>query len=246
MPTHSLIPVELFEARRVVALAAPVLLIASMRWIFREFNRRYGYPLGYLLAFVVYWVGWCTLLPAGLLGGFDHLLDVFRPFPPLATLDWKMHLLLWWPMLFPLFFVFSPGLHRINWRILVVSALLGVIIGVTEEMLWRGVYLRLFPGNAWLNLAYPTLMFALWHLASLSVRPNRLPGGVLTFVVYAVFLGASYALAATMMGSIAWTTISHVIHDSLGLGALPYGAWLGSETARGGRVIRVRPHSRAG
>jgi len=131
-----------------------------------------------------------------------------------------------------LFFVFIPGLPRANMRIISVSVLLGAVIGVTEEVFWRGVYLRMFPGNAWLSLVYPSAMFALWHLAPLSVRPNRLPGGSLAFVAYALLLGGSYALSATQTGSIGWTTVSHIIHDSLGLGALAYAQWLEPKTAR--------------
>jgi len=224
--------IEQLAVRQALALAAPVLLIGSMTWAFLALKRLFGYPVGYLLAFVVYWVGWCTLLAAVLLGGPAKLAEVFRPAAPLAALNWKTQVLLWLPISFPLFFVFIPGLRRANTRIIAVSVLLGVVIGVTEEVFWRGVYLRMFPGNAWLSLVYPSAMFALWHLAPLSVRPNRLPGGALAFVAYALLLGGSYALAASRTGSIASTTVSHVIHDSLGLGALPYAQWLEPKTVR--------------
>jgi uncharacterized protein len=73
---------------------------------------------------------------------------------------------------------------------------------VTEEVLWRGVYMCLFPGQIWLNLVYPSLMFGLWHLAPQSVVANRLPGGAFSFVAYAVALGVSYAITVNQTGSI--------------------------------------------
>jgi membrane protease YdiL (CAAX protease family) len=44
-------------------------------------------------------------------------------------------------------------------QLIAVSILLGVVVGVTEELLWRGVYVRLFPDNLWLNTIYPSVMF---------------------------------------------------------------------------------------
>jgi len=55
-------------------------------------------------------------------------------------------------------------------------------------------------------------MFALWHLAPQSVVPNRLPGGSISFVAYAFVLGLTYAFAAQRTGSIAWPTVSHIVH----------------------------------
>jgi membrane protease YdiL (CAAX protease family) len=52
-----------------------------------------------------------------------------------------------------------------------------------------------------------------------------MPGGLYTFVGYAVLLGLAYAYYARKTGSIRWCTISHVFHDSLGLGALAYAVW---------------------
>jgi membrane protease YdiL (CAAX protease family) len=82
-----------------------------------------------------------------LLGAPDRLIGLFRPFPSLAALDWQTRLLLWWPIVFPLAFVFIPRLRSANVPIPITSLALGILIGVTEEVLWRGVYLNLFAGN---------------------------------------------------------------------------------------------------
>jgi len=213
-------------SRRVAALALPVVLLPSMLWVFRASCARLGHPLGYLLGFGVYWLFWCLLVPTILLGGWRLVCDLFRPFPRLCALSWPTQALLWWPVLFPLTFVFVRRVASAGPAILLVSIALGIVIGVTEEILWRGLFLRLFPRNLWLGLIYPSLMFALWHIAPQSVLPSRMAGGVTAFVAYAFLLGITYGAAARQTGSIAWPTIAHIVHDSLGLGGYVYAAWL--------------------
>jgi membrane protease YdiL (CAAX protease family) len=53
-----------------------------------------------------------------------------------------------------------------------------------------------------------------------------MPGGIYSFLFYALVLGLAYEYVARRTGSIRWTTLSHVVHDSLGLGALAYAIWL--------------------
>jgi len=131
-----------------------------------------------------------------------------------------------WPLPFPILFNFLPRLPEVNGAIIGVSLLLGLVIGVTEEVLWRGVYVRLFPDSMWLNTVYPNIMFGMWHVAPQSVRPSAVPGGAVAFVLYALILGLSYAYYARKTGSIRWCTVSHCVHDAFGLGAFVYAAWL--------------------
>lgn len=207
---------------KAILLASPFVLIGSMLWAFRSLTQRFGYPRGYLISFLIYWLGWCILFPAALLGGFRALIDLFQPAAPLASLDWKTQALLWWPVIFPLFLRFFSGIRKANARILVVSVLLGIVIGITEEILWRGAFLRIFPQNLWLGILYPSVFFGLWHICPQSVVKNQSPGGVYSFVIYSIVLGLSYAFAAHLAGSIFWPTVSHIIHDTVGLGGFAY------------------------
>lgn len=93
-------------------------------------------------------------------------------------------------------------------------------------MLWRGTYVRLFPGSIGLNTIYPTIGFAAWHIAPLSILPARFPGAPTSFLIYCLLLGLSYAYYARTTGSIRWCTVSHCIHDALGLGGFAYALWL--------------------
>lgn len=215
------------DARRWLMLVAPIALILSMFAAFKGLVALLGDPLGYLIAFLIYWIGWCLLVPALVLGGPRQVLALFDEGQVnLARLGWKTHALLWGPIIFPLVFMFIPRLSRVNLPILLVSILLALIIGITEEILWRGVYILLFPDNILLSTIYPAITFGLWHLAPQSARTNTLPGGAASFVLYAVLLGLAYAYYARRTGSIRWCTVAHCLHDVLGLGAFAYAAWL--------------------
>ena len=215
------------SSRQWLALAVPPLLIAGMFVTFKAFVAWFGHPLGYLLAFVVYWVGWCLLVPALLLGGWHDVAGLFRTQAPTGSATgWKTALLVLWPLAFPLLFRFLPQLREVNLAILLASLLIGLVIGVTEEVLWRGVYVRLFRESVALSVLYPSAMFALWHLAPQAVHVNQSPGGAASFVAYSLALGLSYAVHARRTGSIRGATLSHCIHDALGLGAVVYAVWL--------------------
>ena len=207
-------------------IAVPPLLIASMYGAFRYLTTSLGFPAGYLAAFAVYWIGWCVIVPTQLLGT-RAVGDLFsRSRVPFAQLGTTTHVLLWWPILFPLAFSFLPRIASTPFVILIGSVAIGIVIGVTEELLWRGVYLAVFPNQLSLNTIYPSIAFGLWHLCPLSALPSRYPGGALSFAGYSVALGLSYACYARRSGSIRWCTVSHSIHDALGLGALAYASWL--------------------
>jgi membrane protease YdiL (CAAX protease family) len=207
-------------------IAMPPLLIVSMYGAFRYLTARFGFPSGYLAAFGLYWVGWCVIVPIGLMGtrAIRHL---FGPSSvPFAKLGATTQVLLWWPLVFPLAFSFLPRIRTTRLAVLFASLALGLVIGVTEELLWRGVYVTTFPNQFSLNAIYPSIAFGLWHLCPLSALPSRYPGGALAFTFYSVALGLSYAYYARRTGSIRWCTVSHCIHDALGLGAFAYASWL--------------------
>ena len=207
-------------------LIAPVALIVTMYIAFQQLTARLGFPLGYLVAFGLYWVLWCLALPGAVLGS-RRVIELFRSGDSrLAQLGIRTQALLWWPIVFPLAFAFLPRIANTSVSILLASIALGLIIGVTEELLWRGVYVTLFHDNVWLNTIYPSIAFGLWHLCPLSAVPSRYPGGALSFAVYSIALGLSYAHYARRTRSILWCTVSHCIHDALGLGGFVYAGWL--------------------
>jgi hypothetical protein len=57
-----------------IALAIPAALLPTMYVAFQAGGTRFGY----LVAFLIYWMDWCILLPTFLLRGSHGLLDLFR------------------------------------------------------------------------------------------------------------------------------------------------------------------------
>jgi membrane protease YdiL (CAAX protease family) len=207
-------------------LVAPAVLVVSMYLAFQQFTATLGFPLGYLVAFALYWFAWCLALPIAIIGSRGVVGLLASGDSPFVRLGVRTHVLLWWPIVFPLVFVFLPHIATARPSMIVVSVALGIVIGLTEELLWRGVYVTLFADNIWLNTIYPSIAFAFWHLCPLSALPSRYPGGALSFMAYSIALGLSYAYYARKARSILWCTVSHCVHDSLGLGGFAYLSWL--------------------
>ena len=207
-------------------LAAPPVLVVTMYIAFQQLTAQLGFPLGYLVAFSLYWVVWCLALPIAVLGP-RRVVALFQPGDSrFAQLGIRIQSILWWPIVFPLSFAFLPRIAAASISVVLASVAVGVIIGVTEELLWRGVYVTLFADNILLNTIYPSVAFGLWHLCPLSALPSRYPGGAVSFAAYSIALGLSYAHYARRTRSILWCTVSHCIHDSLGLGGFAYINWL--------------------
>jgi hypothetical protein len=72
-----------------------------------------------------------------------------------------------------------------------VSVMRGLVNGSLEEILWRGVYTRKFPGQVLTGYLYPALAFGLWHL---SFFPSD--QGSVVFALGVTFLGAGYGWVA--------------------------------------------------
>jgi len=97
------LPRPVFAPRQWAMLAIPLALPLTMYVVFQRFATLLGFPLGYLAAFLVYWIGWCILLPMVVLGGPRGVLDLFRAGPArFINLGAKTQALLWWPLLAPL------------------------------------------------------------------------------------------------------------------------------------------------
>ena len=121
--------------RRRIVLISPILLVMTMYLAFHRLTGVFGLPLGYLVAFAVYWVGWCGLFPLIVLGPRGVLELFARSGNAFWQLGLRTHVLLWSPLVFPFFFAFVPRFETAGPPVLLVSVGLGIIIGVTEELL---------------------------------------------------------------------------------------------------------------
>ena len=118
--------------------------------------------------------------------------------------------------------VFPRLLPLVTPKVLIASFGLAVVNAVGEEVLWRGAFLQSSRARGGPAALWPVVGFALWHYAPLSVHPNRRPGGNHAFVGVSLLLGLLWSRLSNSSYSIRWTSLTHVLFDFAGLGALAY------------------------
>jgi hypothetical protein len=208
--------------KKLALLLAPWLLLASTTTVFRRLAARFGPKRGYLGGFLFYWVFWCLLLPTWVLGP-RRLPTLFRARAAPSSRPKRAELLaLAVPPAVGYSLAFPRALGRADKKIVLASALQALINASAEELLWRGTYQAVFPKSFTLGYLYPTVGFAAWHYAPQVVFPSRYPGGRTSFVLSAGLFGLMWGRVASHNGTIAWSTISHVLLDFSGLGARIY------------------------
>jgi membrane protease YdiL (CAAX protease family) len=210
------------EHRRVALVWMPVLVPATEYGLYQGLTRALGPRLGYFLGFAVYWIGWCVLFPLWVVG-WRGIRDMFGPARPrFGRPAWLGLTALGLPLVLGYAVAFPRALADATPGIVLASLGLASVNATGEEILWRGLYRRMFPGDTWLGLVWPTIGFGVWHFAPQSVRPNTRPGGAWSFVLVAGVFGLGWAWLAQRSGSIRWTTAAHILFDFAGLGASIY------------------------
>ena len=198
--------------RRIAALAAPPLLIASTYHVFQALVGWLGVRWGYLGGFLFFWGFWCVGFSLWAIGreGIAAVLRDARPRLPRPAWLWLALLVL--PVAGGFATVLLPALPTATLTVVAVAWLIAAVNATAEEVLWRGVYVRLFPGRLVAGWLYPAALFALWHISPTSIR-----GSAITLVSAAAFLGLLYGWIAFRTGSIRYTIPAHIAVNAMGL-----------------------------
>ncbi len=205
----------MFPRNQIALLIAPLLLLATTYPVYQLLLRRCGKKWSYLGGFLFCWIAWCLFFPLALLGP-QGLVGLFHGVSsPFGHPWWLGVFCLLGPPLVAFLVIFPQALRRASAGLVLVSAALALVNGPLEEVLWRGAYLTLFPSQVWLALLYPSLGFALWHLAPMLVVPptGGRRWGKAALVAQVCVLGLLWAWVANNTGSILWTTVSHILID---------------------------------
>jgi hypothetical protein len=203
-------------SKRFLLLVTPLALQVSTALVFGLASQSFGDAAGYLLGFAFYWIFWCLLVPLLVLGGrgFSSLLTDQAP---LFARPNRSPALLWIVITAVTVFMYGGEFIGAAAGLILLSIPLAAINGICEEILWRGLYVRIFPRNPWLGILFPSAGFAVWHFA-----PTRIfsTGDTTTFIVSTFFLGLAYGFIAYRCGSARWTAISHGLNGILALSGL--------------------------
>jgi membrane protease YdiL (CAAX protease family) len=193
--------------KQLLAIIAPVVLVAMMVPIFRYFVRVFdaNWRIGWYFGLVLYWILWGGLFSYLMLGR-TNVLGLIRP----QRLTIEIGLLVLIPLIGAGLYRLVPGMDYQKPALWVFILLLSTNLGngFFEELLWRGVYLELFPAHVLWGWIWPCLWFALWHYAPGSIAPDGNPLGLM---IGSGIMGFYLVFLARHTGTIWWTIIAHAI-----------------------------------
>lgn len=193
--------------KQILAILAPVVLVAVMIPIFRGYVRVFpeNWRIGWFLGLATYWIIWCGLFP-WLMIGKSNILRLIQP----QRLTWEIVVLLSIPLVLAGLYRLIPGMEYTKPEPWVLLLLIVTCFGngFFEEVLWRGMYLELFPQNILLGMLWPSLWFALWHYAPVSIAPD---GNVAGMIIGSGMMGLYLSFLARWTGTIWWTIVMHTL-----------------------------------
>ncbi|NPV80535.1 MAG: CPBP family intramembrane metalloprotease [Firmicutes bacterium] len=212
----------MFSLKQKALILMPLVLSISTYLCYQWLVALFGPKAGYFGGFLFYWICWGLFFSLWILGrqGFR---ESFRDTPfRFGRPAWLGLTLLMIPLILGFGYAFPKVLPRADLVIILASSGIALVNGTLEEVLWRGTYVKIFPGHLFLGYIYPAIGFGVWHFSPQSVFPNTAPGGSVSLVIVAGLVGLMWGWVARRTGSILWTTISHILFDFSGLGALIY------------------------
>lgn len=199
----------LADKKRIIAIIAPPILLACMYPIFQFLagalaNDRIAWYLG----LAIYWLIWGALFPL-LMIGFQNIKELIRP----QKISGKVLLLLAVPLIGAIGAKLVPGMgsyekESILLAILVVSTAFGN--GFFEELLWRGVYTKLFPTNLFFRMIWPGVWFGLWHYIPVSISNGELTG-LIGMMVGPMMMGLYFSYLTKKTNTLWWAIVAHVV-----------------------------------
>ncbi len=193
------------DSKQIIAIVAPIVLVGMMYPIFRLLASVLGERLGWYLGLVIYWLVWGAAFSFWMIGK-ENIFTLIQP----QKLTFSIALLVLFPVIMAALFKLVPGMTyekpSIGILLLLVSTAFGN--GFFEEVLWRGVYMELFPQSVFLRIIWPSICFALWHYVPGSVSSSGNPWGL---VIGSGFFGFYLSFLAKKTGTIWWSILSHVL-----------------------------------
>jgi len=188
-----------------IAIISPLVIIGTMYPIFQFLGNQLGNSIGWYLGLWIYWIVWGWVFPWVMIGK-DSIVRLIRP------QKWTLQLffMVAFPVIMAAIFRFIAGMEyekpALWFLFILISTNLGN--GFFEEVLWRGMYLELFPKRVTLRIVWSTIWFALWHFAPGSISASGNPIGLM---IGSGMMGLYFAFLAHKTKTIWWTMIAHAL-----------------------------------
>ena len=148
--------------KQLIAFIIPPVLIAFMYPIFNSLagamaNDRIAWYLG----LIVYWLLWGMVFPIIIIGK-SNVIALIRPQRPTTKMLLPTLIILIGALSARLF---VPGMEYEKQSVWILLLLFSTCFGngFFEEILWRGIYYKLYPNNIFLRMIWPSVWFGIWH-----------------------------------------------------------------------------------
>jgi len=195
------------SSKQKIVVISPLILIGMMYPVFHILAGAFGenWRIAWYLGLIFYWLIWGVVFP-WLMIGKESIRRIIRP----QKLDAKTLSFVLFPLIMAGLFRFISGMEYEKPSVWIFLLLISTNLGngFFEEVLWRGVYMELFPDSILFRIVWPSIWFALWHYAPGSVSPS---GNVIGLIIGSGLMGFYLSFLAKKTGTIYWTIIAHTI-----------------------------------
>jgi len=200
---------KLAAQKRIIAVIAPPILLASMYPVFQLLSGLIGNDrVAWYLGLAVYWLVWGLIFPIIMLG-IQNVRELIKP----QRITKKLLMLLAIPLIGAIAARLVPGMAGYEKEgILIFFLILSTPFGngFFEELLWRGVYFKLFPKNVFYRMIWPSLWFGLWHYIPVSINNSELTG-LIGMIVGPIMMGLYLAFLTKKTNTLWWAIVAHTI-----------------------------------
>ena len=195
--------------KQVIVFIIPPFLIAFMYPIFNSLagalaNERMAWYLG----LITYWIVWGMGFPLIIIGKKD-IKSLIRPQKPTTAIILPMSIILLGALAARLF---VPGMEYEKQSVWILLLLLSTSFGngFFEELLWRGVYYKLYPDNLVCRMIWPSIWFGIWHYVPVSIHNNELTG-LIGMMIGPVLMGLVLSYMTKKTNTLFWSIVAHTI-----------------------------------
>lgn len=193
------------NTKQKIAIIAPLALIGFMYPVFRLLMAVFDETIAWYLGLITYWLIWGAIFPL-LIIGWESIKTMIFP----KRINAKIILLVMFPVAMASLYRIIPGMGYTKPSIWILLLYLSTTLGngIFEEIMWRGVYLKLFPENVMFRVIWPTFFFALWHYIPGSVNSD---GNVIALMIGAGIFGFYLSFLVKKTDTIWWSIITHIL-----------------------------------
>jgi membrane protease YdiL (CAAX protease family) len=193
------------KSKRIAGIIAPPILWVGMLLTYQLYGSVFGREIGWYLGLFTYWMV-CGLLFSSCLIGIKRIKELSAP----RKLRLKMIPVILFPVAMAFIFSLIPGIEysKVNLTGIICLIITTFGNGIFEEILWRGVYMELYPHNIFMRIGYSTFWYAIFHFTSGSLSSN---GNILGLVIGSAFFGIYLSLLAKWNNNIWWGILCHIL-----------------------------------